>query len=355
MRMPNRIRRCILMTRASRLFLFVGVVALIVAIAAGAGFLAADTPTEPTNATVDNEYFTSESLLSNSELAPRSGDISFERQPSRTVLIASDGDPSDIEPVVNALVAHGHDVEFLDRGGSPVVRPTPFGVRMTSSSASTSDSNTDLAARLDEADAFLVVGDTQFEDEEADSIEAFADDGGRVIVATDRQPASPFGVTTGGDSTSLTARFGVAVSSGYLFDMHENDANFQRVYAEGGDELGAGVDRVVLDDASPVRSASGVSVATATGEETRYSVTRETGPYDVAVKNDNVVVVGDTDLFGPLDYNRADNEVLIGNMLEFLSGGPSDPYSPPEEPNDEGQTPPDGQPSGSEEPPEPPQ
>ncbi|MEF8778793.1 MAG: DUF4350 domain-containing protein, partial [Natronomonas sp.] len=321
----------------------------------GAGFLAADTPAEPADATVDNEYFTSESLLSDSELAPRSGDISFERQPSRTVLIASDGDPSEIEPVVNALVAHGHDVEFVDRGGSPVIRPTPLGVGVSSSPTPTSDSNTDLAARLDEADAFLVVGDTQFEDEEADSIEAFADAGGRVIVATDRQPAAPFGVASSSDPTSLTSRFGVAVSSGYLFDMHENDANFQRVYAEGGDELGAGVDRVVLDDASPVRSASGVSVATTASDETRSSVTREPGPYDVAVKSDNVVVVGDTDLFRPLNYNRADNEVLIGNMLEFLSGGPSDPYSPPEEASGEGPTSPDGQPPGGEESPEPPQ
>jgi len=102
--------------RGTRLGLFVGTLALVLVGAMVAGFVIADTPPERSDATVENDYFTSEALLEESEMTPQSGDIEFEEQPSRTVLISTDGDPNDLEPIVNALVAHGHDVRVHGGG-----------------------------------------------------------------------------------------------------------------------------------------------------------------------------------------------------------------------------------------------
>lgn len=324
------------MSSVDRIALFLGVVVLVTGLAAGLGYATADAPGERTDATVDNDYFTSEQLLEESALEERSGDIDFERQAPRTVLIVSEGDPSEIEPVVDGLVAHGHEVRFLGGGGATVPQPIAIGTAVDASAAS--GPTTDLAAGLDEADALLVVGGAQFDDEEAEQIEEFADAGGRVVIATDAT-TSPFG----GDATELTSRFGVTVGGGYLFDMHDNDANFQRVYAEGGDgTLAAGVDDLVLDGASPVHSADGTTIARTAGEETRYSETRNVDEFDVAVRSDTVVVVGDADLFRTLNYNRADNEVLVSNVLGYMTGGPSNPYTPPGAQPEEPMPPEDG-------------
>lgn len=324
------------MSSVDRIALFLGVVVLVTGITAGLGFATADAPGERTDATVDNDYFTSEQLLEDSTLEERSGTIDFERQAPRTVLIASDGDPSEIEPVVDALVAHGHEVRFLGGGGAVVPQPIAVGTAVDADAAS--ETTTGIAAGLDEADALLVVGGAQFDDEEAEQIEEFADAGGHVAIATDAT-ASPFG----GGATELTSRFGVTVGSGYLFDMHDNDANFQRVYAEGSDEtLAAGVDDLVLDGASPVHSTDGTTIAKTAGDETRYSETRDADEFDVAVRSDTVVVVGDADLFRTLNYNRADNEVLVSNVLSHLTSGPSNPYTPPGAQPEEPMPPEDG-------------
>ena len=64
--------------RGTRLALFVGTLALVLVGAMVVGFVIADTPPERTDATVENDYFTSEALLEESEMTPRSGDIEFE-------------------------------------------------------------------------------------------------------------------------------------------------------------------------------------------------------------------------------------------------------------------------------------
>lgn len=311
--------------RWHRLGVFTGVIVAVLLGAALVGFVAADAPPERTDATVDNEQFTSPDLLADSELTPRSSEIEFAAQPSRTVLVSTDGDPTDLEPVVDALVAHGHDVR-LHGGGTgtvPAAPPVP-GVQTTQTGVDTADG--DLAAALDDSDAFLIIGGSQFDEDDHDTIEEFADAGGPVVLATDST-----GTPAGSSVNPLTSRFGITVGDGYLYDMHDNDANFQRIYADGTDvRLADDVDEVVLDGATPVRSSAGTALVTADGD-IRYSTTRESGAFDVAVQSENVVVIGDSDVVRPLNYNRADNEQLIGNVLEFLTSGPVSPYSPVED------------------------
>lgn len=141
--------------------------------------------------------------------------------------------------------------------------------------------------------------------------------------------AEPASLGAGASTDALTSRFGITVGDGYLSNMHENDANYQRVFATGGDSpLAGSVDRVVVDGAAPVWSDAGTTLAS-TGDRTRYSTTRENGGYAVAARNDGVVVLGDTDVLRPLNYNRLDNNRLLGGVLGFLTDGPDDPYTPP--------------------------
>lgn len=309
---------------AGRLGIFVLVTALVIAVAGLGGFVMADSPPDRVDATVEKDYFTDQSIVENAELTPRSGDIDIEDGPSRTVLLSTDGSVQDLEPVVNALVAHGHEVR-IHGGGTSMTAVSGLLTGSTTATTSVSAAQGGLESELAEADALFAVGGSQFQAADYGAIENFSEEGS-VVLAT-----GPSGPLTGGASTELTSRFGVTVGDGYLYNMAENDANYQRVFANGAEgALADGVDETVLDTAAPVRSHDGTAVLSV-GGETRYSVTRAAEGYDVAVRTGNVMVVGDSDFMAPLDYNRADNDAFLGNALSFLTDTPENPYSPPTE------------------------
>lgn len=319
------------MSNVGRFAVFIAVIGLVIAGAAAVGFITADRPAEANAGTVDSEYYTDEDLLSDAELEPRSGEIDLEDGPTRTVAIATDGSPAELDPIVTSLVDAGHEVRIV--GGSPGVLPPRIaiaGVRP----ASTTEDETDLAQTLDDSDAFLVVGNTQFNDDEREAIETFVENDGRFVVATDDGSVDS-------DLISLTSAFGVTIADGYLYNMHDNDANYQRVYGSGTGPI-SGADRLVFDRVSPV-SGTGTPVASVANEETHYSETREPGSFDVAIQSGSVMLIGDSNLYSSLNYNRGDNEQLVTRSLEFLTSGPPDPYTaepdaeqvpprPPEEP-----------------------
>ena len=309
----------------ARMGTFVVVVALVIGTAGVAGYATAPAAPDRVDATVEKDYFTSERIVENAQLAPRSGEIELSEQPERTVMISTDSSVEAVEPVVRALVRNGHEVRIHGGGGTPMPVTGILG-GATMASASVSSSSGALASELAEVDALFAVGGSQFSDAEYATIEEFAANGSFVL-ATD-----PGGTFQGSASDALTSRFGVAVGDGYLYNMHENDANFQRIYAEGGtSDLAAGVGRVVLDTAVPLQvNAAGTPGLTAT-EQTKYDTTRESSTYRVAVQSGNAIVIGDADFMAPLDYNRADNEVFLGNVLDHLVDTPENPYSVPTE------------------------
>ncbi|UWG47556.1 putative secreted protein [Halanaeroarchaeum sp. HSR-CO] len=324
---------------AKRIGVFVLVVAAVVGMAAIGGYAMAETPPDRTDATIEKNYFTDESLIADAELTDRSGEVELSEQDSRTILVSTDGQVSELEPVIEALVANGHEVRV--HGGGSSIRPMS-GIITGSVTATQRVSATDggLEEELGDVDAVLAIGGTQFSDEEYETIESFAEEGS-VVLATD-----PSGGLSGTVSDGLTARFGISVGEGYLYNMHENDANYQRVYAAGAsDGIGENVDRIVLDTAAPVTTHDGNTTVTV-GDQTRYSVTRENEQFAAAAQTENVVVIGDSDFMTPLDYNRADNNVFLGNVLEFLTDTPEDPYTPPSDKEtstpDGGQSPPGG-------------
>jgi hypothetical protein len=131
----------------------------------------------------------------------------------------------------------------------------------------------------------------------------------------------------------MSSRFGIGVGSGYLYNMAEYDVNFQTIYASGsGDGLGAEVDRVSVDRAAPVFAGPNATVALETDATTEHSDSGEAREYAIAARNRNVSIVGDTSLLDPARLHHGDNEVFVGNLVEFLVNGSVQPnaLAPPE-------------------------
>jgi hypothetical protein len=146
-----------------------------------------------------------------------------------------------------------------------------------------------------------------------------------VIVATEPDAAFDQPGAVGLDST-----LGVTTDPGYVYNMQENDLNYQRVYAaptgESDGALTEGVDRAVLPSATPVGTTVGGSDVLAPIEGSELSTTRASTEAPLLVRSDNVVMIGDSDFLSPENAQRADTDALIGNLADFLvSGGQTSP------------------------------
>ncbi|WP_435175164.1 DUF4350 domain-containing protein [Halorussus sp. AFM4] len=229
-----------------------------------------------------------------------------------------------IQPLVDALVAGGHEVRFHSGSGQSYA------------GLSTGSSGSSLNETLRSADAFVVVNPgSAYSESEIDAIEAFAEAGGRVLVLADPVGSSGSSGTTipligssssssvtPGQPTNLAARFDVSFDTGYLFDMAENANHFQSVYANGtgSGPLTDGADRVVLREAAAL-SLGPEATPVFEAESVRRSATRREGDYAVAARNGNLTAVGDTDFLAPASATVADNDALVGNLASFLVTG----------------------------------
>ncbi|WP_424018563.1 DUF4350 domain-containing protein [Halorientalis pallida] len=265
----------------------------------------------------------------------QNGSVSIDADSSGKVVLIdrahdNDFDREEIEPMVDALVAQGYEVRF--HGGSG-----PGGAPRSAGPGSSSPLNKSLR----DADAFVVISpDRPFTDAAQRGIADFAERGGRVALLGEPTSASPsvisiFGPAPRSTATSqmtpLSSRFGMSLSTGYLYNMHENGNNFQNVYAtaSGDGPLTEGVDRVLFDRATEVAVGGDASVALSATDRTALSTTRQQGGYPVAAVNGNVALVGDTSFLTPANYQYADNEELIGNLAEFLVSGEKEPKPKP--------------------------
>jgi hypothetical protein len=251
---------------------------------------------------------------------------------------------AELQPLVDALVRNGHEVRF------------------------TSQATRNLNASLREADALLVVNPVRrYSADQVAGVRAFAEAGGRVVVLSDPPATRVTGgllsvsvERVGGKTTSLASPLGVAVGSSGLYHTTENANNYEDVYATPGEgPLAAGVDRVVLREATPVIHGPDGTTALSTVEGTTLSSTRRSDTFAVAATNGNVTAVGDSDFLAASNVYDADNEAFAGNVADFLvtgdkaagapatpqpPGGPTGPVGPgvPTPPGGAAPTPPNG-------------
>ncbi|MFB6072846.1 MAG: DUF4350 domain-containing protein [Halobacterium sp.] len=253
------------------------------------------------------------------------GQIDVSADASGKVVVVDDAHGNDVSeiqlrPLVNALTEAGHTVKFYRPERGPSGRT--------------------LNATLRNADAFVSLAPAnRFGSGEADALSAFLDAGGRVLLAGEPEgasgAASVLGITVSVGGAASTAEFapavsphGVTVGSGYLYDLTENVNNHANVPVTptGSGALTEGVDRVVVSVATPV---TGPNVLLRTQPTAELSTTRDRGRYGVLARNGNLTVLGDASVFDPDWAYVADNEVLLGNLADFLVSGDRSPMPEP--------------------------
>lgn len=252
------------------------------------------------------------------------GSITVENASAKRIVVdGSHGNAisrSSFEPFLDALTGAGHTVTFV--GGSS-----------TSIGLSGQSGPTAFEESLTEADALVIANPAMtYTAEEIETIQTFADAGGRVLLLADTptQASSAtaiLGISTGTTSTGsgqpddVAARFGMTFDSAYLFNMEQNANNFQMTYgtASSDSSLTEGADTTVFEAAVPITSDTDpTTVVTIDGH---LSSTREAGTFPVVTQTGNVTAVGDTWVFSPEGATVEDNEALVGNVASFLVTG----------------------------------
>lgn len=323
------------MSRLSTLAVaFVATLGVILAGAALVGFVTSDGA--PPAEEIENDHYLDEDLVN--DRTPGEADVTMSSaEPPRTVLIDPGGAAAaplgllgggsvvaerDIRPLADALIENGHEIRVYTPGGASPQGPPGS---QESSGEPGFGPESPLGAELSEADAFLTFG-ADYSEAERDDIESFADRGGTVVSMAD--PDEEFGAP---GSSALDSRLGVSNEPGYVYNLEENDLNYQRVYAEpaSDSELTEGVDRVVFPTATPVGATAGTEEFRPI-DGAKLSTTRAATDKPLVVRNNNVIKIGNSAFLSPENAQRADNDVLIGNLADVLvTGGSGAAIEPP--------------------------
>lgn len=238
--------------------------------------------------------------------------------PNRTVLIHAGRGVTqrDIQPLANALVRNGHELKVLSEG--PELSVSIAGVEVVQRPRPRSDEEVTITDELSDVHGLLVVGIEKYNDEELSTVEEFVADDGRIAVLT--EPGDAFDPDDG--AIELQSMLGMFSRPGYVYNLAENDLNYQRIFVEPRDtgSLVEDVDRVVFDTATPVGTEAG-SEALAPIDNSKLSTTRAETDASVLVRNGDAALAGDTDFLSPTNALRADNDELIGNLADFLVTG----------------------------------
>jgi hypothetical protein len=296
-------------------FAAVAVVSLLVGAApGGAGQSAEDAPEV---ADIENEQYD----LGQYDIDETPGQATIQldsAEQNKTVLIhAGRGvQQRDFQPLANALVRSGHDVRVLSEG--PALSISIAGVQVPRQPQPRRDEEVTVTGELSDVHGVLVVGVEKYNDEELDALSEFVADDGRIAVLT--EPGDAFDPDDG--ATTLQSTLGVFSRPGYVYNLDENDLNYQRIFAEPRDSGGLteGVDRAVFDTATPVGTGPGTALLAPIGNS-KVSTTRAETDAAVLVRNGDAVLAGDTDFMSPTNALRADNDALIGNLGDFLVAG----------------------------------
>ena len=244
------------------------------------------------------------------------------------------------------------DPPIIPAGGTVVVDAGPAArSRLDPLSEGLSKANHDvtygpenLTAALDGADGLVIVDpNTDYSDSELDAIEAFADEGGRVVIFGN---PNRFEITTGvlGSSLSeqeselseLGGRFDLYFDTRYVYDQDRNDGNYRHVIASppenasltDGNGSVADAEEVVLYTPTEVRSTDDAEPILVTSPTARTADSDTQRAHTVAVRDGNVFAVGDARFIAADRYNVGDNDEFLAGVVEFLVSGDRDAATP---------------------------
>lgn len=318
---------------------FVVVLALTIAVVSAGPATQSPDRAEPADVeTVDVDSFQPDQILS--EYHDDTGQISMSANAEGNLVLIDLAHQNQITedqlgPVIRTLTTNGAQVDFLT---SEETRGTEFN------------------ESLREADAFVSISPQEtYSENEMDGLSAFENGGGRIVLMQEPKQASvglvstliipPRSASQPAPMAPLASEFGLSFGNGYLYNMQENDNNYRTVFASpsGSDSVTEGISQISIREGTTVHGGTPVLVAS---EDSTLSTTRESSQYPIAASSGNVTAIGDTTFFTETGYQEYDNEVLTGNMLDFLVGGDK-VEGVPKKPQPEG--PPTGPINGSDE------
>lgn len=285
------------------------------AIALGAAMLPVLTPPpEP----VDQEFEAFDPAETVSEPAAATGEIDPEPVDDEGLVVIDAGqanrfETADIQHLVEALDRIGYDTKIHSSG--------------------------ELNESLADADAFVVIDpESAYSSSTLDGIEAFVDEGGRLVIfgEPDRFEAEP-GLLGGvvlneveSDLLELGSRFDLYFETEYVYDTTENEGNFKNVLTEPhwaaslpphDRERLETIDSVAFYTGTEVRSTGDGDPVLVTGPNARTVGSDVEREHTLAVRDGNVLGVGDSTFLGPDRYTVADNDVFLTAVVEFLVSG----------------------------------
>ena len=239
--------------------------------------------------------------------------VSFVDRPSRqarggVVLVdashRNNFQPAELVSLLNRIGPRGYEIKYLGNFGAP-------------------DSSSRLSL-LEEglrgADSFLVILPREsYSSRAAGLVEKFAAKGGEVLLIGDPSRRQKI--------NSLAGRFGLHFQPDYLYNIHENDLNYQHIYVRDfqPDQMTQGLKEIVLYTAGSVES-SGPGLAFTDNTNTRSSITDQIAKFQPMVRGDrnNVVALYDLTFMIPPQDSILDNGQLISNLADFLTTGTRD-------------------------------
>ena len=257
----------------------------------------------------ETEMFPFEQLTVNT---PVSGQVGFTDAPrvggSRGTLVVDHAHrnillPGELTQLISRVADRGYAIEYLE----PPDRN------------STARTAADLNAKLAEANSLLIVSPYQsFTREEVFAIQKFLERGGRVLVVA--EPSRP------NDVNSIAGPLGLEFQPDYLFNSVEYDLNFQHIIVRQFQphEITSGLNEIILHSTGTVTSAgSGLAFTDDNTESSLYG--KATGASPIATgENQNVVGVYDLTFMVPPNNLVADNNRLVSNLADFLTGSQRD-------------------------------
>jgi hypothetical protein len=217
---------------------------------------------------------------------------------------------ADIEPVVDALVRQGYEIEFYTEG--------------------------DMATHLEDADAFLVIDPSEeYLPGDVNDIRSFTANGGRLVMVGEPDritvSANLFGTslqTTESRLTTLASAYGMAIDTRYLYNQENADGTYKHVIVRAAEDGKVDdVERGVMYTPAAVTARDGTVLLRAAPATHKSSTDEVTGEYPVAVRTENTLLLGDTTMMGANRYNVADNEQILAHVVEFLIEGDHQPAS----------------------------
>ncbi|HPH95134.1 MAG TPA: Gldg family protein [Anaerolineaceae bacterium] len=193
---------------------------------------------------------------------------------------------------------------------------------------------TSLEEKLKYADAYVVIAPTtDFSVYEVQAVKEFVDRGGRLLVLTDPtrsysynyyDPYSGSMPYAGlASANTLLEPYKLAFNNDYLYNVKNNEGNFRNIIftSFGESPVTKGLSKVVLYSANSLRRVESPLIK---GDADTLSSNTDTGG-DLAAAgmgaDGKVVAIGDMTFLSTPYITVADNQVLVGNLVDFLLGG----------------------------------